>query len=217
MHSYANSKTTMSTRPSLDDALGSLGLSLEALSRCADSIVVFGSSALGVSGPGSDYDLLLVGPGKTQRTRWVDLVWVNPRRAINSEWLGSELAQHVARYGRLLSGSFDWRMDVPVSQAAIEAKADRVTNRASVLAKYSPQLTLGQRAKHTILLRRDVQRLRCLIRGVPVPPSQILDRSWINDGGETLLDGLDRIVAVDTQDMLRRLFTRHSTERTSAG
>jgi hypothetical protein len=82
----------------LSCALADLGLPLADLQRTAEQIVLFGSRAVGLGRAGSDWDLLVVGEGRSRHTPSIDLVWVSPRELVSRSWLASELASHVARW-----------------------------------------------------------------------------------------------------------------------
>ena len=61
-----------------------------------DQLVVFGSSAVGMDGPASDLDLLAIGTVRPRKTSKIDLLVRSPEHTESAEWLGSELAGHIA-------------------------------------------------------------------------------------------------------------------------
>ncbi len=171
--------------PLLLHRLAAAGLSFATLKERCEQIVLFGSHAMNEAGPDSDFDLLCVVGDKANITkedrgvtRGIDLVWVSRARLATSEWLGSELAQHVAAYGRWLHGQNDWGHAVFASQQAVLKKADQIKDRILALEPRWNRLLPPYHRKYSRLVRRDLQRLQLLSQGKPVPCSQVLDRSW---------------------------------------
>jgi hypothetical protein len=148
------------------------------LSRAASQIIVFGSRAAGVASPSSDLDILCVGKGQSSSGRALDLVWIDEGTLASAGWLQSELAGHVAFYGRWLRGSPDWKSQVKCGQLAAERKALRIASRIRAMERGWGLLSGRQREEHCTLLRRDLQRHALLARGQPVPPGPVLDRAW---------------------------------------
>jgi hypothetical protein len=165
------------TEQKLARALGRTGISYRELKAAADEIVLFGSRAAGEARRSSDWDLLCVGPSKTQLNATIDMVWLIPQKVESAAWLGSELAGHVAKYGVWLKGRNLWERHVFRSNLAVERKTVRISEELDALtraARLSPPYFL----KYAALVRRDVQRLACLLKCVPVPPTAVLDRDW---------------------------------------
>ena len=142
----------------------------------AKSAVLFGSRAADVSDHDSDWDILLVGVGRTALRRHASLVWVAEADLGAEHWLGSELAGHIAHYGVPLRGDASWRLSVRLGQHALARKQQRIISRARALIS---------RARHPATyqvlvprLRRDLQRYACLLQNRPVPPRQLLDLYW---------------------------------------
>ncbi|WP_437840173.1 nucleotidyltransferase domain-containing protein [Sorangium sp. So ce1153] len=162
----------------LSCALATLGLTLADLQRSAEQVVLFGSRAAGVGSAGSDWDLLVVGEGRTRHTQAVDLVWVSPRELATPAWLGSELAGHVARWGRWLHGAPDWVAEAGCGEMATEHKARRLASRLAALEQTWDLLSPAYRREHLTLFRRDLQRHALLAQGEAVPPSALLDETW---------------------------------------
>ena len=160
----------------------------EQLIREASSIVVFGSRAARVESPWSDMDVLFVGAGERKKTKSLDLLW-RTESELNSEWLGSELATHIAEYGVPLMGQMDWAAHVYFGEAAREYKRRRI---ASILAHVSlgwARLHLSFRKRYQTTVRRELQRFTLLATQVPIPPTPNLDSEWrLNPKLTCLLD-----------------------------
>jgi len=171
------------------DALGAVGLSYPDLVQRSTALVLFGSRAAGCAREGSDWDLLAIGEGPCPVARHLDLVWIHPRDLDSGTFLATELAGHVARYGRWLHGPFDWRSAVACGPAAAERKARRLASRLCALERAWPLLTPGLRCEERTLFRRDLQRFDLLARSEAVPPSRMLDEAW-----ETLPDPQDDLL-----------------------
>ncbi len=152
--------------------------------RYCEQVVLFGSRAVALGTPSSDWDLLCVstrGPLAIQRSRTVlnvDLVWASPLRLESDAWLGSELAGHIAKYGVWVRGAGNWIEGVRRSKAAISRKADLIRSRLEALERHSGLMSPLYRRRFYLLIRRDLQRLRYLQEGVAVPPSPLLDDEW---------------------------------------
>ena len=158
----------------LDDQLATLGWSLETLEAVAESVILFGSRAAGVANARSDWDILCVGHGATTKSKSVDVVWVSPLKLQSSKWLGSELASHVARFGKTIRGKLEWRSAVRVEESAVSKKARRIERRLCCLSDVWQLLSVDFRKKHSILVHRDLCRLDCLYAHEPVPPTALL-------------------------------------------
>ena len=170
--------TEASRHRPLRAAIAQQGRSFRELQRSAAELVLFGSRAAGVEREDSDFDLLLVGHERPKRTRTVDWVWVSPERLCSAEWLGSELAGHVARYGTWLWGTPNWIERVWRSRAAIAHKAAVISGRIRALDHTFALLAAPYVRKHLLRLRRDLQRHACLLEGEAVPPTAFLDGAW---------------------------------------
>ncbi|MFT3765746.1 MAG: nucleotidyltransferase domain-containing protein [Minicystis sp.] len=162
----------------LDLALTRAGLHLDDLRHQAQAIALFGSRAAGCAKPGSDWDLLCIGAGRSRKLRGLDLVWVEPSAIETSAWLGGDLAGHVAAHGIWLSGSPCWDLGAVDFAAAAHRKSDVLARSLAALAGAWDLLGPAYRAKHATLVRRDVQRWFLLQQKLPIPPSATLDESW---------------------------------------
>lgn len=162
----------------LSCVLADLGLTLAELQRTAEQIVLFGSRAAGLGRAGSDWDLLVVGEGRSRHTLAIDLVWASPRELASTSWLTSELAGHVARWGHWIHGTPDWVAEVVRGEMAREHKARRLASRLAALEQAWHLLPPVYQRKHHTLVRRDLQRHALLAQGEAVPPSPMLDDAW---------------------------------------
>jgi hypothetical protein len=152
-----------------------------------DEIVLFGSRSSQPTSSTSDWDVLCISERRPEVPRHLttmkggyvlDLVWLTRDDLRSNSWSGSELANHIAKYGSWLRGAGDWRANVTIAKAAIASKRRRVEIRIAFQRKYGEVLLPPYRMKHFTLLRRELQRLSCLQRGIPVPPSPHLDVDW---------------------------------------
>ena len=155
------------------------GISLGLLAQEASQVILFGSWAVGMQHQYSDIDLLCVGRGKRKKTAKVDVVWISPDFAKSEKWRGSELANHVIRYGRWLVGTNGWGQEIRVSEQAIDRKRALICSRGRKLLEEFEELSPDYQAKHAVKLRRDVQRLALMKMGEAVPASPQLDLEWL--------------------------------------
>lgn len=162
----------------LQERLVAIGWSWEMLLERCHQVILFGSRAANMHRPTSDHDLLCIGRGEARITPAVDMVWISVERLEGSEWLGSELAQHVAHYGCWLSGENTWGSAVFSSERAILQKADQIKARVHALIPRWDRLLPPYHRKYSRLVRRDLQRLQLLAEGKAVPPSPALDSEW---------------------------------------
>jgi hypothetical protein len=171
-----------SIRATLEGVLRDAGLSWAELEDRASEVVLFGSRASGVATAESDWDLLLVGRGRSLHTDAVDLIWVPPDRLCDPQWLGSELANHVVAYGVWLHGRGWWREYVFAAPGEIKRKQAALQFQLAELRHVWLAMLPGAQARHLRRLRRGMQRLRMLRSGLTVPPTAFLDQSWRKSG-----------------------------------
>lgn len=172
----------LARRAALERALRECGMSLDQLCAQAQALALFGSRALGCERRASDWDLLCVGGGRSQRLGRVDLVCVDPRALEGGGWLGGDLAGHVAAYGVWLHGACPWQRGDVRFDAAASRKEERIARKIQSLGRVWEHLGPSYREKHATLVRREVQRLALLGRGAAVPPTAHLDLAWLDDG-----------------------------------
>lgn len=158
------------------------GLSWDWLGTRATGIILFGSRAAGLASSTSDWDLLCIGPRGPRPSGAVDLVWLDPYLLESTRWLGSELASHVAAYGRVLRGSHPWLSSVSIAPDAVSCKVRRILGKLEGLEVAWPVLGVSQRVEQARWLRLELQRLECLERRRPVPPTAVLDQEWTAAG-----------------------------------
>jgi hypothetical protein len=96
------------------------------------------------------------------------------------EWLRSELAGHIAHWGKWLHGSPRWIDRVRSGEGAVVMKSRRIAARAAALGRVWSEAPLGYQRQHFVLLRRDLQRYVLLGRGEPIPPNALLDEEFAN-------------------------------------
>jgi hypothetical protein len=149
----------------------------QVFSGCSE-IIVFGSRATGVHRKASDIDILCIGEGRRVKTRRLDLLWLPISALYTREWLGCELACHVAEFGVWLKGSGDWRSSVHISQQAIQLKEGRILRLARSVDHCWNRLHPGYQQRYQTTLRREIQRLMRLRSNITVPPTPVLDSQW---------------------------------------
>jgi predicted nucleotidyltransferase len=181
--------------------------------RCFDAateVVVFGSTAVGIERPDSDLDLLLVGcnPSK-EKTDVLDLIAI-PTSAVTGEWVESELASHVARYGVWVKGTSSWSSKACIGPKAVAEKRCRVLRYLTHLENAWFNLDECFRLKYSIKIRRESQRLLLLERAVPVPPTRILDESWdsLSTGRNEVKDCIRHLARAPSRPFMRDLTAR---------
>ena len=158
----------------LDKQLAQLDLSLAKLRYECSLVVLFGSQAARCSNVDSDWDIFCISNSKTTKSHAVDIVRASPNRIRTTRWLGSELANHIAYYGQVLHGHFNWKDSVFVSNSAIEKKCSRIQKRVENLSPLWSRLAKEYRRKHYSLLANDVLRASLMCMNQPVPPTPLL-------------------------------------------
>lgn len=146
--------------------------------EASQEIVLFGSRAAGMAHERSDWDILCVGHGRTRRTSQIDLIWVTPEERCSRAWLTSELAGHVAQWGRWLAGEPAWKDSANPGPEACLEKRRRIDRRVAAWERSWSLCSPRLRARYALALRRDLQRHETLLHGQAVPPSAVLDQDW---------------------------------------
>ncbi len=161
--------------------LRSAGVDLAQIADRSRELVVFGSYAAGLQTRVSDLDIFIVSEHALllPAIRGADIVVRTEKQALSDEWLRSELAGHIAAYGRWISGEGGWRsraMDaINKDDEAAERKQRRIVRLEESLRKHWDRLTPDFRRRSLVTIGREWQRLHLLKSGVPVPPTRILD------------------------------------------
>ncbi|MFL6303336.1 MAG: nucleotidyltransferase domain-containing protein [Candidatus Sulfotelmatobacter sp.] len=178
----------------------------------ANQIIVFGSFAAKLSSPLSDLDVVCIGEGTRFKNRFLDLCWVSEEDVCKDEWLGSELAGHVAKYGVWLSGRNDWRDATFTGDAAIERKRRRILSLSRTVSRLWEQLHPIFRTQYNVTIRRELQRLQMLESNISIPPTRLLDEKWCAERSDELLRFRDSFAELhpysgrsNAPDILRRV------------
>ena len=163
----------------LHELLSNSGTTYERVVDASTEVVIFGSRAVGMHRPDSDLDVLLVG-GNTGRLRvaGIDFVILRSEELASSFWLGSELASHIASYGKWIKGCGSWRQQVRISDRAAMRKQARLVGLLMRAPRWWSKLHPVFHAKYKLTIRRELQRLDLLRRKTPVPPTCTLDSEW---------------------------------------
>jgi hypothetical protein len=162
----------------LQKRLAAEGLDWNRIRKSCDEVVLFGSYAVNAPSKSSDVDLLCIGEGKRFKSRTIDLIWYRRAEVGKATWLGSELANHVAHFGKWLHGQDTWSHRVFTSGRAIDFKRTLIVSRARSLEELWKVLRHEYRKKHATKVRRDLQRYELLKAGLAVKPSALLDANW---------------------------------------
>lgn len=178
----------------LRDLLSDSGMTYEDVVDASTEVVIFGSRAVDMHRPDSDLDVLLVDP-KTGplRVAGVDFVILRSEELASSFWLGSELASHIAEYGKWIKGFGSWRYRVRISDRAAMRKQARIVGLLMRAPKWWSKLHPVFQTKYKLTIRRELQRLDLLRRKTPVPPTFTLDSDW--DQRRSANDCLVKVVA----------------------
>lgn len=153
----------------------------------ASQIILFGSWSCGLQNENSDVDVLCVGSGSQIKNRTVEILWLSDLEIESREWLGSELANHVAAFGVWIKGSDDWRLRTWNSPETLSTKFDVIAKRCRSLQKRWPLLSLSFRKRQAARLREDVIRLECILKEIAIPPTRLLE-SFISAIGVSVKD-----------------------------
>lgn len=171
--------TDVQNKNRLRDLLSNSSMTYEEVVDASTEAVIFGSRAVDMHRPDSDLDVLLV-DAKTDRLRvaGVDFVILRSEELASSLWLGSELASHIAEYGKWIKGFGFWRHQVRISDRAAMRKQARIVGLLMRAPKWWSKLHPVFHTKYKLTIRRELQRLDLLRRKTPVPPTCTLDSDW---------------------------------------
>lgn len=162
----------------LRTVFGRHGLSFDDLASEATDVVLFGSRAVRSDVQESDWDVLVVGAGRSFHGKGLDVVVVPKTQVDDDTWLESELASHVATHGLWLKGEGAWRHKVRISARSADLKAKKLGPQLRTFLRIQPYLSPERRARHRRRLRRNLQRLNLLIDRKPMPTNSELDVRW---------------------------------------
>jgi hypothetical protein len=176
MDSFANN---VSLGGHLQHCLQVSGISSETWILDYREVVIFGSRAAGVHRRDSDLDVLIVGENKPgRRIPGLDIVHLLPKQVESSFWLGSELASHIAKYGKWLKSDGDWTRDAYLKPRAVQRKQQRVLSLLRNAEERWLRLHPIFQKRYATTIRRELLRLGLLQHQVPVPPTAALDSQW---------------------------------------
>ena len=178
----------------LDTALERFGTSLAVLAGQAEALILFGSRAAGMEVPHSDWDILVIGSGRSRISRNLDLIFVAPETFKTEVWRRGELATHVGCWGQTLCGSRAWLetlLETRVGDEAVENKRRRLLAQLSAGERHWPNLALWAQERRLRNLRRDLQRFERLHSRLVIPPSAVLDREWSRAEGGRVFELLE--------------------------
>lgn len=173
--------------------------------ECCTGIVVFGSYASGLETKSSDIDVFGIGDAKTHfRTPLIEIMILPEHDLYSPLWLESELANHIAAYGVPLGPRPAWFDSARLGPEAVARKQRRIHAYARSLEKHWEELTPSMRLRYELKVRHELQRLQLLTAGKPIPPTPILDRSFIPDSQRTLVTSSE--LPTQTKEAILKLF-----------
>jgi hypothetical protein len=156
--------------------------------ECAREIVIFGSYAAGIHTQESDIDVLCIGNGPRLKSNLLDLSWIPENKLDDNQWLGSELAGHIAKYGIWVRGNGFWRYSVFSGAHAIERKRERIISLSRTAMHFWNRLHSIFQDQYDTSIRRELQRLALLMNHVKIPPTKLLDDEWAQENRESIFE-----------------------------
>ena len=155
------------------------GEHLNSLVLASSQVVIFGSRSVGLQTATSDFDVFCVGSVEYKfKNRMLDVLVSTEAKIESDEWRQSELANHIACYGIWIRGTPNWVDNIRVGHDAVLRKQRRIKAFLRYLPETWERLADCYKAKYSIKLRREAQRLLLLELGVPIPPTVLLDTLW---------------------------------------
>lgn len=138
----------------------------------ATEVILFGSYAQNQNTPSSDIDILFINTKNSYRSENVDFITLNPKNIHRKSWLGSEIANHIAKYGLWLKGEGEWKDKTFVSSNSIKKKKERIYKR--MISIYLKKETLSSDSAEKLFKRviLDLGRLTFLNNKESVPTTQ---------------------------------------------
>lgn len=183
----------MSDLAAIEAAFADAGLDLQDIFSKSREVILFGSQA-DDDPSAKDWDVMIISSAdpealgltgfKERPTRGgrnfkkppLDIVLVTLEQTTDSDWLGHELAGHVAWYGRWIHGRQGvWTMQTFVSQATLRFKERRVQTLIKGFRRVGRLMNEHFRTKHRTELRHEIRRLRYLREGLPAPSKRVLE------------------------------------------
>ena len=154
------------------------GLNWARLTMNAEQVIVFGSYALSAHSSNSDLDVLCVGEGKTFKSSKLHIIWIPRSWTQSKQWLGSELATHIAAYGKWIKGNNDWAFRTKPSRATIANKRENIIDRLKAAERHWNNLLPTFQRIQLLKMRRDLQRYKLMQQGQAPVPKTLLDSEW---------------------------------------
>ncbi len=180
------------------------GQPAKSLLESASEIIVFGSRAAGIEGHDSDLDVLCSGRGPRLKTLALDLLWVPEHSMCDEDWLGSELATHIAQFGICIKGQATWPSLVHFGARATKRKLSRISSLLTAVSGGWSRLHPVFRTRYQTTIRREIQRYGHLVEHKAVPPTPLLDREWLVLPNATL-DLVERVALCGQRSFAIRL------------
>ena len=156
-----------------------MGIAFDELWESANEFAIFGS--FGLVKKASDIDIFTVSNIASEIGKELDLICLDEEAVLKAEWLESELANHIAMYGTWLKGEPTWVNKVAITSNTVLSKRKRIVSYLAGLHRSWKRLSPPFQHKHSVLLRRQLQRLEMLRSGQSTPPTFILDEAWEQD------------------------------------
>ena len=151
------------------------GLDWKQLNCETRQIIIFGSHALDTKKRDSDLDVLCVGDGWPFKSAALHIIWVSEKRILSRVWRKSELATHVAAYGKWIKGYNNWAHWKKPGRVAIARKKQNILARLNAMNRHWDDLLPNFQKRQLTLLRRDLQRYRMMRQGLAPVPKPLLD------------------------------------------
>lgn len=165
--------------PFLRARIGRCGDQLHRAVEEASQVAIFGSRSVGFQKTTSDLDVFLVYRSDFKfKNSLIDTVVVTEAEIGSQDWRESEIANHIGAYGIWLRGNPDWSDGIRIGKQASLKKQRRIYAFLRCLPGTWERLEECFKVKYAIKLRREAQRLILIERGVPIPPTALLDSLW---------------------------------------
>jgi len=158
----------------INSVLNTAKISLLELKESCQEIVLFGSFGTEYEHDKSDLDLLCIGSQKSIKNKRIDIVCQDPRNLKLDSWLGSELANHISKYGRWIKGTGDWKNSTFISESSITQKELQILNKLNVIWIKRDRLDENKLIAYYNKVALDVIRLAYLYNKEPVPPTDLI-------------------------------------------